>query len=265
MALLDIDHTLVFGLVGEENEEAEMRLNYGLLEALKMNGIIDVYFFSDMLFSAHSPKERTLLLQLLQSPRFGFRVHGVITPADVTWHLIPLAEAGVLETALSDPGYAGKFFGPEFQALVMSKASELPGCAKACTTYCPLENAPGRGFAEALNDSSTQASFLRSRVAKMLADHLADKFGYSHTKGLMLDLFLCHCPEWVDKNRVFVCDDNDKVIETVRSFHRALRKAEEASPPPITAVLVPKDGFKQPSSYYSAHFKANSQATGTAT
>jgi len=247
--LLDIDHTVLFGLVGELEDEEEMKLNYPLLEALKAKGIMDIFFFTDMNLNSYCVKERQTLVELLQLPRFGFRVHGVITPADVAYH-ISSGEAEILESMLSSPGYTGKYFGAEFESLILSKAVECPGLVKACSTYFPLQNFPGKVFKDALS-GSTDAHFLsKTRVAKMLADHLSEKYRYAHTKGLMLDLFLHHRPEWVDPTKIVVCDDNDKVIETVRDFHRALVDPNAEGLSTLLMVPIPKEGFNKPSSFY---------------
>eukprot|EP00928_Gymnodinium_smaydae_P063747 TRINITY_DN47246_c0_g1_i1.p1 TRINITY_DN47246_c0_g1~~TRINITY_DN47246_c0_g1_i1.p1 ORF type:complete len:455 (+),score=53.96 TRINITY_DN47246_c0_g1_i1:33-1367(+) len=230
VALLDVDDTLFFGIVG--SSEAELRLNVSLLEALRRRGISDVYFFTDMRLSSHSVLERQELIRVLQA-RYGFSVHGVLTPCDLAWSSLDDREAMLLHQLCFESGkegYAGPLYGPEFQAFVESRKSQLPRVNEALTAYKPETNRPGKAYSDALREVTgdaasleachdtgvSQATMARGAFAKALGDHLALQLGYSHVKGLLLDLFLRHAPSWMES--VVVFDDNRLVNETITNF-----------------------------------------------
>jgi hypothetical protein len=218
-------------------DDAAMKLNLTLLQCLKGRGIEDVFLFTDMTFKTASVQERSALVSVLQK-RHHFRVHGVITPCDVCWGEISCEEAMHLERmCFSDNLYTGKFYGSEFEQFVCSQAAVIPGMAIAVKTYSPSTNLPGRAYCDAFDESAqvqvSHSSATKSMFAKAFADHLSAVLGYAHCKGLMLDLFLWHAPDWV--NSVIVCDDNEQVNETMTSFHRV---DPSALVPPLTMIFV---------------------------
>ena len=236
VVLLDVDHTLLFGNMG--GSYADMGINTALLTALLQRGHMDVYLFTDMTFSMPSVEERQALVHLLKE-RFGFRVHGVITPCDVAWQSFPSLEALQLHQMCSTDGlYKGKFHGAEFEAFLFGQSAIIPGLATAVGTYSPETNSPGAGFAEVLQEivlhkQLSVESSCKSMFAKAIADHLSEKHGYAHTKGLMLDLFLHHAPPWV--NSIVVCDDNRHVDECMRRFRRVNQTSAML---PLKMILV---------------------------
>jgi len=197
-------------------------LNASMLESLSRHDITDVYLFTDMTLSSSSVSERRELSDILRS-RYGFSVHGCITPCDLTWNGFGAEEALTLhQMCMVDNLYLGKFFGPEFQAFIESHAAELPQISRTIAGYAPEQNLPGSAFADSvLEADSTSGSVspgttARSLFAKALGDHIAGNLGFAHSKGLLLDLFLRHAPPWVGS--VFVCDDNGTVCESINAF-----------------------------------------------
>lgn len=240
VALLDVDHTLFFGSTGAD--EASLELNVSLLEALSRHGITDVYLFTDMTLSSSSVSERRELADILRS-RYGFLLHGYITPCDLTWNCFGAEEALMLhKMCMVDNLYLGKFFGPDFQAFIESHAAELPQISRAVAAYLPKENLPGSAFADAILEADLNSGRVssdttaRSLFAKALGDHIADNLGFKHSKGLMLDLFLRHAPHWVGS--VFVCDDNGSVCETISAFEPVPDSRLPAESPTARAVPI---------------------------
>ena len=91
VALLDVDDTLIIdpalspGYPGYREVKLEEKVNNILLNSLKDAQIRDVYLFTDMNLKQHGIEERKALVEILKAK--GFVVHGVITPADPSWHL----------------------------------------------------------------------------------------------------------------------------------------------------------------------------------
>lgn len=80
IVLLDVDHTLILG---------DNSVNQALLNALKAQGILDTYLFTDMTLNRSQIEERNELLATMRSQ--GFAVHGVMTPSDITWNILNAA------------------------------------------------------------------------------------------------------------------------------------------------------------------------------
>ncbi len=238
VALLDVDHTLLIG-----NE-----LNTELIEALKANGIKDVYLFTDMTFKQDSLEERNRLIENLSTN--GFIVHGVITPNDLAWDNIHPEQATQLYTwCMDDDTFTGELCGEAFEEFVISKEAVIPNLANAIQTYQPDKAGLGRGFQEAaqeLNETKYLSNkiWVRSKIAKLLADHLAEKYQYVHNKGLLLDLFLHHKPEWA--GIIVIADDNEKVIESIENF---VPVDEGTVIPPVIMIPVPLNE-RQNQEYY---------------
>lgn len=264
LALVDVDHTLLFGTTGAG--EAAMMLNTTLLGALKDRGIEDVFLFTDMTLSSSSVAERQEIQDVITKFPFYFRVHGVITPCDLCWRYISGAESMSLHKMCTvDNLYQGKYFGPEFQTFVESQATLLPRMARAVSVYDP-SSVPGISFSEAAQEATTnegivsQETVARSMFSKAVGDHIAARMGFDHTKGLMLDLFLRHLPEWASS--IVVCDDNMAVNETIHAF-RPVPAASLPEPAPNAAPLLVSMllvtghsmGMKHYAKVLDAHFK----------
>jgi hypothetical protein len=209
LALLDVDHTLLF----------DNRLNQELLDSLKSKYIKDLYLFTDMTFKNTSIQDRNDLLAQLQDQ--GFIVHGVITGNDLTWDNIPAEEAKLLYQWCFDNTYQGMMVGVAFEQFIQEKKEFLPGLATAIQTYYPDNKILGKGYADAAAEFEESANIsdetkTRSFFAKAFADHLGEKYGYKHNKGLLLDLFLRHKPAWISS--LIVVDDNHNVIESISNF-----------------------------------------------
>ncbi|QDP73746.1 hypothetical protein FOG18_13900 (plasmid) [Legionella israelensis] len=239
VALLDVDHTLLF-----DNE-----FNETLLKSLKKNGIRDIYLFTDMRFGRLNVKDRMDLVESLQEK--GFTVHGVITPVDLVWNQLSAENAEEFEKWISTSGFKGRFQGPAFEQLITDEENiERMPFLKKVNTYNPSQNTPGASYQEAVRayrsipesareDEPLPGNMLtRSSYAKVFSDHLAEQLGYAslekhtgHTKGLLLDFFLHHKPDWVSS--IIIADDNKGVIEAVEEY-----KEKQAPEIPITTIEV---------------------------
>lgn len=252
VALLDVDHTLL----GVNDE-----VNSTLLEALLVGNITRVYLFTDMTFNQNVIEERNALVKNLEE--MGFSVQGIITPNDLTWSQMNSGEVMKLHHwCFVERQYSGKLYGQQFEDFVASKNADLPGIYSALITYQPAIANLGDSYNEAClelfhHGSVCETTKVRSIFAKVFADHLSEKCGYKHNKGLLLDAFLRHKPNWVDS--VIVFDDNTSVIEDVRTFKPAPAQhvhdpngTQESAiyVPPITIVPVTSMIAKQ--EYYDA-------------
>ena len=280
MALLDVDHTTLFGTVGFD--DATLQLNTNMLGALRDFGVTDVYFFTDMTLSTSSVAERRALGAILRE-RYGFTVHGTLTPCDLAWRGFGADEALRLHGLCFEEGaYAGKFYGPAFAGFVASRASELPRLHAALAHYDPRSNAAGAAFDDAVADMALSAAgscddaeagssegtvargtVVRSVFAKAIGDQLAVELGYEHSKGLLLDLFLrTTAPAWVGS--VVVCDDDAAVADSIEVFRpvpaeRLESSRAAASPPLLTVTMLRVTGEGMPREAYdrclSGHFR----------
>jgi hypothetical protein len=240
VALLDIDGTLLFN---------DNSYNEALLNSLKVKGIKDLYLFTDMTFHNHSMPERIDLIKYLKG--CGFRVHGVLTPSDITWNQTPAREAKWLHDCIFGGRYKEDLLTTEFKRFILDNKARINTLKKAITGYNPKNNAPGNSFAEAAAEFKRKGNIAdglgaRSKIAKLFAElfvELEYKYKYPdlegkypHTKGLMLDLFLHHKPNWVSS--IIIADDDKDVIKTVKNFKPV---NDEMVVPPITMISIPRE------------------------
>nr|HAT8714822.1 hypothetical protein [Legionella jordanis] len=240
VALLDVDHTLLFDDTFNEN----------LLNSLKKNGIQDVYLFTDMRFRKLEVEDRVKLVQRLQAQ--GFRVHGVITPMDLVWSHMSAGNTATLNSAIIEGGYKGKFIGKPFDDFLKSKQEEIP-FIQDVMTYSADSCEPGISFrhaVEAYNRIPAEADettplpdemFERSSFGKVLGDCHAERQNFAHTKALMLDVFLRHKPDWA--NSVIVADDNENVLQAIGQYKERVNPAIA-----VSSIAVRNDSH--PVSYY---------------
>ncbi len=237
IALLDVDHTLLTDNLTSAGSILEH--NTSLTEALKAKGILDVYLLTDMKFSREGVQERVELIQYLRGQ--GFAVHGVITPCDIHWTTIPTEESLIyMDAGMQNfPGRSREeSLLTRTRQYIESRSTELPGM-QGLLSYEPASSRAGAAFEEAkafylrtpsrpaeAQESKESVSLARfnspehiykhSDVTKSWCDALSGHCGYSHSKGLLLDLFLSHKPEWVSS--VLVADDREEVIAAVSEF-----------------------------------------------
>jgi hypothetical protein len=133
VALLDVDHTLLFGTCGFD--DAALQLNDAMLDALVSHGVRDVFLFTDMTLSTASVQERLSLVEILRE-RYEFEVHGALTPCDLTWEAIDEAEAMRLHELCFGPEsvYDGVLYGESFAEFLRSNRDELPRIAEVHDT-----------------------------------------------------------------------------------------------------------------------------------
>ncbi|WP_131751175.1 hypothetical protein [Legionella erythra] len=194
-------------------------------------------------------QDRIKLVRFLENR--GFKVHGVITPNDLLWSQLNGEQAAQLDKAFS--GYKGRFEGQEFDKQIRETSFvEANPFLEGMVKYDPEANRPGCSYAEAFKACSTiekleEAALPghlleRSSYTKVFVDHLATKLGFvdptkqsgqerGHTKGLMLDFFLHHKPEWVSS--ILVVDDNIDVIQ-------GIDKLDKKPSLPISTLTIKK-------------------------
>mmetsp|Transcript_11607 Transcript_11607/g.13988 ORF Transcript_11607/g.13988 Transcript_11607/m.13988 type:complete len:270 (+) Transcript_11607:61-870(+) len=244
VALIDVDHTLLFN-----NDD----ININLTNSLLARGIYKIYLFTDMSFSSHSIDERNTLITKLEQQ--GFAVRGVITPNDLTWTQMDQFETKQLhEWCFSNNNtkkeYQGKLYGEEFELFIKSHSNELPKLSKAISQYEPQNGILGIGYQEAKLEKYQKGSCsenitIKSIFAKTITDHLSEKLGYKHNKGLLLDLFIQHKPDWIESILVF--DDNKQVINDISQF-QMVDKDLIIPLPKIT--MIPVESQDMDPSYY---------------
>jgi len=214
---------------------------------LKRRGITDVYLITDMLFTTTSIRERQNLNTDLKA--MGFTVHGIMTPGDLAWTMIPQKEATELPKS-----WHKRFEGPEFIAHINENYPEIAKLVKA--GYQAEQTKPGIAYDQAyreytrnLKTSSRKGSdspeieeakvpdntHYKSISAKIVAEQFLSQCpaGYAHVKGLLLDSFLTHLPDWVD--HIVFADDNDKVNNTIINFKPV---KDTTVVPPITMLHI---------------------------
>ncbi|MDI9817983.1 MULTISPECIES: hypothetical protein [unclassified Legionella] len=256
VALLDVDHTLLF----------DTEFNETLLTSLKKNGINDIYLFTDMRFGRLTVKDRMDLVERLEKK--GFKVHGVITPVDLVWSQLSADNAKAFDEA--SRRFKGRFQGEAFNGFLNENIAKLPFLENV-SKYAPESNVPGASYRDAVtayqsmpttakeDDPLPGDMLIRSSFAKVFADHLAERKGYvdlkaettegkGHTKGLMLDFFLHHKPDWI--SRIIIADDNKGVIGAVKKYK------ETHTELPITAIEV--TSFNMDVSFYDKHMDEHS-------
>lgn len=231
VALLDVDHTLLF----------DVELNVELLDTLKEQGVNDIYLFTDMTMNDSGIQDRQNLISDLE--KRGFDVHGVITPVDLAWDLVPEKKAfDFYNKKLRE--YSGKkCVGDDFDNFLRSKSVTqdydfvIPALDRA------MEDVEcGIAFKEAQKALGGNINADRSRVAKLLADHKAERNGYSHTKGMLLGAFIKNKPGWV--SNIIIADDNDHVIQSINQY-----KEKNRPTIPICAITVKKDNSMKQADY----------------
>jgi hypothetical protein len=258
VALLDVDHTLLFHDNAEDpmrqdpNETLKKALNITLTNELKKDlkkkkqeGIKDLYLLTDMTFNPAGVADRLRLIKLLEAEHFT--VHGVITPADLVWEQLPDDQALSFDKRINGgdglpPDYREKLSGEPFNTYIDSIEITAIPILKDPKLYSPEHNTPGASFEaakEAYNADPTANQLpdniaKKSFVAKALADnHTATRHkpAYSHTKALLVDLFLRKKPEWVSS--IVVADDNPDVIKCLKEYKENTKTAV-----PITTIHV---------------------------
>lgn len=269
IALLDVDHTLVL-----YNDT----LNLPLLTALLDKEITRIYLFTDMNFHVLAIMDRNKLIKELEE--MGFSVQGVITPSDVVWNTIDATEAVKLHHwCFTAKKYSGTFYGEEFDTFLAAHTLDFPNISKLSSTYAPEKGEISSGYAEACmeyhrTETLSDAIKIKSIFAKALCDHLANKCGYAHNKGLLLDLFLFHLPSWVKS--IVVVDDNKTVCQDITNFrpvslspsaaelhHHDFSSSSSLSPPslvlspPLKISMIPVTSHNLNTSYYSDKLRAH--------
>lgn len=236
VALLDVDDTLIF---------SNHKLNQTFLTALKEKNITDLYLFTDMTFKKNSINDRETLIKTLTEQ--GFKVHAVITPNDLIWNLPP-KEAQAIQTLYQycfDGSYTGPLTGKLFIKLIETR---VPILAPIIKNYDPHSQTPGQSYQDALSVLQQNVGFEdivhRSMMSKAFGDCLAENHGYQHTKGLLLDFFLCHQPDWVSS--IVIADDNEQVKQSIEQFKPV---TSDIAPPLLTFIEV--KGLNMENSYYT--------------
>lgn len=265
VALLDVDHTLLFDVDDEINEN--------LTRSLLNHGVDRIYLFTDMTLNPNVVEERNRLVKGLEE--MGFAVQGVITPNDLVWGTMMVEDAvEVHRMCVLDSVYKGKFHGPEFEAFLQSHQNAFPSVYYAATTYSPHLCEFGEAFNKAsLENHRTQTLTddikIKSIFAKVVADHLSQVLGYKHVKGLLFDAFVRQRPEWVSS--VLVFDDNLQVIDDIREFKLLLPESnstvklslsmrDDVTIPPTT--MIPVTSKNTPISYYDSTIQAHLDKVG---
>jgi hypothetical protein len=259
VALLDVDHTLLFG-----NDDD---LNEVLLHSLLERGVNRVYLFTDMTFNFHAIEERNRLVKTLE--HMGFAVQGVITPNDLTWASVDVREVMKLhQMCFVDNSYSGKLYGDNFEQFITANRTVLSSIFAAITSYSPHACKLGEAFNEAsltlhAKGNLTDELKCRSVFAKVFTDHLSERLGYRHNKSLLLDTFVRQKPDWVSSIVLF--DDNLDVIEDVKAFRPvavggtvgsvSTSTLTEITVPPVT--IVPVTSASLTAEYYEALLAAH--------
>lgn len=261
VAFLDVDHTLLF--------DTPDSLNLTLLNALLDNNITRIYLFTDMTFSQHAIEERNSLMKQLEE--LGFSVQGAITPNDITWAMMKVPEVRKLhDMCFQDRIYTGKLYGSDFEAFILAHMDLLPNLSQAVVSYQPTSSPPGEAYSEAClelhaNSSISNDTKMKSIFAKVFADHLSEKCGFKHNKGLLMDHFLHHKSDGI--KGIIVFDDNSNVISDMTHFKRvdlqstgdvaAAATTSDHSQTIISAVVV--TSMDLPSEYYTQHITTHMQ------
>lgn len=212
VALLDVDHTLLM----DDNS-----LNENLTESLLCHEINHLFLFTDMTFHAPAIEDRNLLIKALEEG--GFAVHGVITPNDLTWHDMDSDETLKLhDWCFIKKVYTGKLYGDAFENFIHSNACDFPKLSDTIRLYSPAKSEVGVGYSDASMEyyetkAVSDATRAKSVFAKVFSDHISERCGYNHSKGLLLDMFLRHMPNWVES--IVVVDDNKSVVSDIDDFH----------------------------------------------
>lgn len=256
VALLDVDNTLLFGLDNAGNSI----LNQNLILSLHRNAVKDVYLFTDMTFMKYLVEERLWLISKLQE--YGLIVHGVVTPNDLAWNITDVER--LEDLLLSDEyqgndKYRGRFYGEQFEEFIRTQSS----LCSSISTYQPNNTKPGKAFDDAKsalnNDEFSEYFLVKSTITKAFGDRLGAKHGYPHTKGLMLDLFLHHRPDWVGS--ILVADDNKEVISTFEidpvTSQTKFKPVDASKTPCPLLTLIPVKNLHHDAQYYDNLIKGH--------
>ncbi|HHF7345215.1 TPA: hypothetical protein ACPSKB_001633 [Legionella feeleii] len=226
IALLDVDNTVLFGAAPNTT------YNDNLLDALLEAGVRDIYLFTSMTINAEGVMERQTLANHMESK--GFKVHGVITPSDIFWHL----DQELMESFLS-----------HFKRPDNSLTKTLLEQDQYSAINFAIESQPGVAFALALNNPESMAGITAHSQAANSVLGLVKKANdeYLTEKGHMYDLFIKHKPEWVNRI-IFVDDANDNIS--------AVEKANEKYKCRLFAVLNrdKQNACELPASFYQESF-----------
>ncbi|HHF7349554.1 TPA: hypothetical protein ACPSKE_002763 [Legionella feeleii] len=176
--------------------------------------------------------ERQTLANYMESR--GFKVHGVITPSDIFWHL----DQELMESFLS-----------HFKRPDNSLTKTLLEQDQYSAINFAIESQPGVAFALALNNPESMAGITAHSQAANSVLGLVKKANdeYLTEKGHMYDLFIKHKPEWVNRI-IFVDDANDNIS--------AVEKANEKYKCRLFAVLNrdKQNACELPASFYQESF-----------
>ncbi|STX37461.1 hypothetical protein [Legionella feeleii] len=226
IALLDVDNTVLFGAAPNTT------YNDNLLNALLEAGVRDIYLFTSMTINEEGVMERQTLANYMESK--GFKVHGVITPSDIFWHL----DQELME------GFLSHFKRPD-----NSLTKTLLEQDQYSAINFAIESQPGVAFALALNNPESMARITAHSQAANSVLGLVKKANdeYLTEKGHMYALFIKHKPEWVNRI-IFVDDANDNIS--------AVEKANEKYKCRLFAVLNrdKQNACELPASFYQESF-----------
>lgn len=230
IALLDVDDTLIVGnpqhidyskntvedliKISESHLEAQGILNQALLNALKNNGVTDVYLFTDMVLGLKGVIERIALVNVLKKQ--GFNVLGVATPADCAWHI----EKSELENLVSQQP-------PTLKNLKPEDISDIEKYENHNKRVNEFSCSPGKAFSEAkallpsgkileFKESVKDAQIViqdKAINAKLLTDFVSILNGIKSVKGIMFQLMKHFYKN--NMNSFIVCDDKKDVLESI--------------------------------------------------
>ncbi len=214
VALVDIDHTLVYSVKG-----GKAKLNKKLLQALEAKGIKDLYLFTDMMISAASLEDRLNLINKLT--KRGFVVHGVITPLDYFWGF----DQEILKQ-LDEAIFRARIIMREEASRNLEKIEEVLPKFPAVFERVDSKDYPkfGQAFAEAEKSYSIQNDNQKKEVITKLSERSVwckaaiDAISYLRKlpscKAIMMLQFLVNLPAWVLSIKVL--DDRKENIESVK-------------------------------------------------
>lgn len=201
VALLDIDHTLLFD---------KREINRSLLNVLKRNGIKDVYLFTDMWLGSNILKDRQALIETLEK-EFGLRVHGVITPSDIAWPYLNDKIAKQIIDGLASLGVA-TYWGPKFMKAMATLRQEIPELGNALTQGV-ADSVCGAAFEDLKHRSGDLVK--RGDAAKIILSVMEAEQKLPHIKGLMFRMYEQHKPKQVSE--VVIAEDNQEALQAVRN------------------------------------------------
>ncbi len=215
--LSDLDGTLI--KMGSDKGKERSALNLPLLEALREQGITDIFLLTNMGMDTlvnefnienFGLKRKEIIDQLQQ---MGFNVHCVITPPDVSYNK-------GLGATFND------FYMPLYHRVLAGSIPAIGGM-------------PGFAFVDdkVFQSAEEQVSKLR-RATTLKLEEYADNPGIKHhpdtsinIKMPMVDYFIQEKPSWVGS--VLVADDEAGCVNSIESIHDYRGK-----PFPLSCILV---------------------------